>query len=215
MLSSPGPARCYRPARQRTSSPSPPGPRCTSAATAPGSRPAGSSRRWLDSRRGSQHRLDHRADASGRAEFLEKWQWLGQGHSRGLVALFDRYGVDLVLCGHDHDYERSWPVRGCTSRCRTRRGQRRAGRHCQPQPVITTAPADAHIRHQPRDDPSDPRRRRHQFTARRLRRHPPRASPKPKSSPSRNCPIPGMPPRQLHEARADARSRRRIWSAAP
>ena len=26
--------------------------------------------------------------------------------------LFDRYGVDLVLCGHDHDYERSYPVRG-------------------------------------------------------------------------------------------------------
>lgn len=23
----------------------------------------------------------------------------------------DRYGVDLVLSGHDHDYERSWPVR--------------------------------------------------------------------------------------------------------
>ena len=26
--------------------------------------------------------------------------------------LFDRYGVDLVLCGHDHHYERTHPVRG-------------------------------------------------------------------------------------------------------
>lgn len=25
---------------------------------------------------------------------------------------FDRYGVDLVLCGHDHDYERSYAVHG-------------------------------------------------------------------------------------------------------
>jgi hypothetical protein len=27
-------------------------------------------------------------------------------------ALFDQFEVDLVLCGHDHDYERSFPVRG-------------------------------------------------------------------------------------------------------
>jgi hypothetical protein len=26
--------------------------------------------------------------------------------------LFDRYGVDLVVCGHEHHYERSHPVRG-------------------------------------------------------------------------------------------------------
>ncbi|HWC80627.1 MAG TPA: metallophosphoesterase family protein [Pseudonocardiaceae bacterium] len=29
--------------------------------------------------------------------------------------LFDRYGVDLVLCGHEHHYERSHPVRGVVS----------------------------------------------------------------------------------------------------
>lgn len=29
-----------------------------------------------------------------------------------LLPLFDRYAVDLVLCGHDHDYERTHPVRG-------------------------------------------------------------------------------------------------------
>ena len=29
--------------------------------------------------------------------------------------LFDKYEVDLVLCGHEHDYERSLPVRGVVS----------------------------------------------------------------------------------------------------
>jgi len=28
------------------------------------------------------------------------------------LPIFDRYEVDLVLCGHDHGYERSFPVRG-------------------------------------------------------------------------------------------------------
>ena len=28
------------------------------------------------------------------------------------LPLFDRYGVDLVLCGHEHHYERSHPLRG-------------------------------------------------------------------------------------------------------
>lgn len=32
-----------------------------------------------------------------------------------LLPLFDRYAVDLVLCGHDHDYERTHPVRGTDS----------------------------------------------------------------------------------------------------
>jgi len=40
----------------------------------------------------------------------------GNGSDAGLRAawqpLFDRYQVDLVLSGHDHDYERSFPVRG-------------------------------------------------------------------------------------------------------
>jgi hypothetical protein len=29
--------------------------------------------------------------------------------------LFDKYGVDLVVCGHEHHYERSHPLRGCES----------------------------------------------------------------------------------------------------
>jgi hypothetical protein len=28
------------------------------------------------------------------------------------VPLFDKYGVDLVVCGHEHHYERSHPIRG-------------------------------------------------------------------------------------------------------
>jgi hypothetical protein len=31
------------------------------------------------------------------------------------VPLFDKYGVDLVLCGHEHHYERSHPIRGWES----------------------------------------------------------------------------------------------------
>lgn len=41
----------------------------------------------------------------------------GNGSDKGIreawLPLFDQYRVDLVLCGHDHDYERSHPVRGC------------------------------------------------------------------------------------------------------
>jgi 3',5'-cyclic AMP phosphodiesterase CpdA len=29
------------------------------------------------------------------------------------LPLFDKYGVDLVVCGHEHHYERSHPLRGC------------------------------------------------------------------------------------------------------
>jgi 3',5'-cyclic AMP phosphodiesterase CpdA len=70
----------------------------------------------------------------------------GNGSDKGIreawLPLFDRYGVDLVLCGHDHDYERSWPVRGCN---------RDVGRDAvtgetvdthQPQPITTAEPAD-------------------------------------------------------------------------
>jgi 3',5'-cyclic AMP phosphodiesterase CpdA len=40
----------------------------------------------------------------------------GNGSDLGIrqqwLPLFDRYEVDLVLNGHDHDYERSFPVHG-------------------------------------------------------------------------------------------------------
>jgi hypothetical protein len=34
------------------------------------------------------------------------------GIRRAWLPLFDRYQVDLVLCGHEHNYERTFPVRG-------------------------------------------------------------------------------------------------------
>jgi Purple acid Phosphatase, N-terminal domain/Calcineurin-like phosphoesterase len=43
----------------------------------------------------------------------------GNGSDLGIretwLPLFDQYQVDLVVCGHDHDYERSFPVRGYDS----------------------------------------------------------------------------------------------------
>ena len=33
---------------------------------------------------------------------------------RAFVPLFERYGVQLVLSGHDHDYQRSVPINGVT-----------------------------------------------------------------------------------------------------
>lgn len=41
---------------------------------------------------------------------------LGNGGALGVreafAPLFDKYNVDLVLCGHDHNYEPSFAVRG-------------------------------------------------------------------------------------------------------
>ena len=37
------------------------------------------------------------------------------GLRQTFAPLFDRYGVDLVLTGHSHDYERMYPVRGTVS----------------------------------------------------------------------------------------------------
>lgn len=70
----------------------------------------------------------------------------GNGSDKGIretwLPLFDRYGVDLVLCGHDHDYERSWPVRGCNHNVGRDATTGEAVDTCQPQPIITAAPTD-------------------------------------------------------------------------
>jgi hypothetical protein len=69
----------------------------------------------------------------------------GNGSDKGIretwLPLFDRYGVDLVLCGHDHDYERSWPVRGCNHDVGRDAATGTVVDTCQPRPVLTTEPA--------------------------------------------------------------------------
>jgi hypothetical protein len=69
----------------------------------------------------------------------------GNGSDKGIreawLPLFDRYGVDLVLCGHDHDYERTWPVRGCKNHVGRDVMTGDAVDTCQPQPIVTREPA--------------------------------------------------------------------------
>jgi hypothetical protein len=73
----------------------------------------------------------------------------GNGSDKGIreawLPLFDRYGVDLVLCGHDHDYERSWPVRGCKHHVGRDAATGAPVDTCQPQPVVTAEPAEGHF----------------------------------------------------------------------
>jgi 3',5'-cyclic AMP phosphodiesterase CpdA len=70
----------------------------------------------------------------------------GNGSDLGLreawLPLFDRFGVDLVLCGHDHDYERSWPVRGCNHNVGRDAVTGATVDTLQPKPVITANPND-------------------------------------------------------------------------
>ena len=70
----------------------------------------------------------------------------GNGSDKGIreswLPLFDRYGVDLVLCGHDHDYERSWPVRGCNRNVGRDAADGGTVDTCQPRPVMTAEPPD-------------------------------------------------------------------------
>jgi hypothetical protein len=70
----------------------------------------------------------------------------GNGSDKGIreawLPLFDRHGVDLVLCGHDHDYERSWPVRGCNHNVGRDVKTGLPVDTCQPRPVITAEPAN-------------------------------------------------------------------------
>jgi hypothetical protein len=70
----------------------------------------------------------------------------GNGSDKGIreawLPLFDRYGVDLVLCGHDHDYERSWPVRGVNRDAGHDAATGAVVDTLQPNPVVTADPAD-------------------------------------------------------------------------
>ena len=66
----------------------------------------------------------------------------GNGSDLGIrqewLPLFDRYQVDLVLCGHDHDYERSFPVRGADTDAGREVATGTAVNTLRPRPVTTT-----------------------------------------------------------------------------
>jgi hypothetical protein len=70
----------------------------------------------------------------------------GNGSDKGIreawLPLFDRYGVDLVLCGHDHDYERSHPVRGCNHHAGRDATTGQPVDTLQPRPVSTSQRAN-------------------------------------------------------------------------
>ena len=67
----------------------------------------------------------------------------GNGSDLGIreewLPLFDAYQVDLVLCGHDHDYERSFPVRGYDSMAGHEAATGAPVQTRRPHPVTTTA----------------------------------------------------------------------------
>jgi hypothetical protein len=46
---------------------------------------------------------------------VDKFNGADLGIREEWVPLFDKYGVDLVVCGHEHHYERSHPLRGWQS----------------------------------------------------------------------------------------------------
>ena len=46
---------------------------------------------------------------------VDKFNGADLGVRQEWVPLFDKYGVDLVVCGHEHHYERSHPLRGWQS----------------------------------------------------------------------------------------------------
>ena len=46
---------------------------------------------------------------------VDKFNGADLGIRQEWVPLFDTYGVDLVVCGHEHHYERSHPIRGWQS----------------------------------------------------------------------------------------------------
>jgi Purple acid Phosphatase, N-terminal domain/Calcineurin-like phosphoesterase len=70
----------------------------------------------------------------------------GNGSDKGIreawLPLFDRYGVDLVVCGHDHDYERSFPVRGCNHHTGVDATTGQPVDTLQPRPVTTSHPSN-------------------------------------------------------------------------
>ena len=105
-----------------------PGPLAPAAATGNPVVPAGTSFYIRGYSGGTQTRWLEATLAAGRRDDSIDWIIVqthqcacsssrgGNGSDAGIrrewLPLFDRYEVDLVLSGHDHDYERSFPVRG-------------------------------------------------------------------------------------------------------
>lgn len=102
---------------------------------------------------GKQTRWLERTLAAGRTDDSVDWivvqmhqcpassSKTGNGSDAGLRAewlpLFDRYQVDLVLSGHDHDYERSFPVRGIDHNAGTETATGATVDTWRPHPVTT------------------------------------------------------------------------------
>jgi hypothetical protein len=77
----------------------------------------------------SMHQIACSSSATGNGSDLGiRQEWL---------PLFDRYQVDLVLSGHDHDYERSFPVRGFDSMAGTEAAAGTPVQTLRPRPVTT------------------------------------------------------------------------------
>ena len=108
-----------------------PEPLVSAAGPGTGQIPAGTSFCIRGYSQGAQTRWLERTLAAARGDTSIDWiivqlhqdamssSAAGSGSDLGIrqawLPLFDRYQVDLVLCGHDHDYERSFPVRGFDS----------------------------------------------------------------------------------------------------
>ncbi|MCW2672802.1 MAG: metallophosphoesterase, partial [Frankiales bacterium] len=77
----------------------------------------GGQKRWLDQELGAARR-DRHIDwvVVVMHQLVMSSAMSGNGCDLGVreefAPIFDKHGVDLVLCGHDHDYERTHPVRG-------------------------------------------------------------------------------------------------------
>jgi hypothetical protein len=77
----------------------------------------GAQRDWLESELATA-RADRRIDwvvicmHQVAISTADKFNGADLGIRQEWLPLFDRYGVDLVVCGHEHHYERSHPLRG-------------------------------------------------------------------------------------------------------
>jgi len=86
----------------------------------------GAQRRWLDATL-SAARADPAIDwivvcmHQTAISTADHFNGCDRGIREQFLPLFDRHGVDLVLCGHEHHYERSHPLRGVDRRSETLR----------------------------------------------------------------------------------------------